>query len=162
MFVGGYWDYLVVYYPNYEEREEDLEELANFALRYKSLETFLSELALLGEIEAENVVRGGIEDEKIVLSTIHQAKGLEWDCVFVVWLCEGGFPSPRSLGREKNIEEERRLFYVACTRAREHLFLCYPILGERGRSRSMVRKPSRFLQELDPRSYTKWRGGRKG
>ena len=159
---GGYRDYLVAHYPNYEEREEDLEELANFALRYKSLETFLSELALLGEIEAENVVRGGIEDEKIVLSTIHQAKGLEWDCVFVVWLCEGGFPSPRSLGREENIEEERRLFYVACTRAREHLFLCYPILGERGRSRSMVRKPSRFLQELDPRSYTKWRGGRKG
>ncbi|MDI3543582.1 MAG: ATP-dependent helicase UvrD/PcrA [Candidatus Atribacteria bacterium] len=158
---GGYRDYLVTHYPNYQEREEDLEELANFSLRYQSLDTFLSELALLGEMEGENVVRGGIEDDKIVLSTIHQAKGLEWDCVFMVWLCEGGFPSPRSLGKEEDIEEERRLFYVACTRAREHLFLCYPILGERNHAHSMVRKPSRFLQELDPRSYTKWRGGMK-
>ena len=158
---GGYRDYLVTHYPNYQEREEDLEELANFALRYQSLDTFLSELALLGEMEGENVVRGGIEDDKVVLSTIHQAKGLEWDCVFMVWLCEGGFPSPRSLGKDEDIEEERRLFYVACTRAREHLFLCYPILGERNSARSMIRKPSRFLQELDPRSYTKWRGGMK-
>ncbi len=158
---GGYRDYLITHYPNYQEREEDLEELANFALRYQSLDTFLSELALLGEMEGENVVRGGIEDDKVVLSTIHQAKGLEWDCVFMVWLCEGGFPSPRSLGKDEDIEEERRLFYVACTRAREHLFLCYPILGERNSARSMIRKPSRFLQELDPRSYTKWRGGMK-
>jgi len=154
---GGYREYLASRYPDARERLEDLEELARFASRYASLESFLSELALLGEMEAETVVAGAPQDERVILSTIHQAKGLEWACVFVVWLCEGAFPSPQSLNEEEDLEEERRLFYVACTRAKDHLFLCYPIMAERGRGRAILRKPSRFLEEISPSLYDRYR-----
>lgn len=159
---GGYREYLLSRYPDSRERLEDLEELARFASRYDSLESFLSELALLGGIEAETVVEGAPPDERVILSTVHQAKGLEWGCVFLVWLCEGAFPSPQSLNREEDLEEERRLFYVACTRAKDHLFLCYPMVGERMRGRSVLRKPSRFLQELSPSLYERHRVSGRG
>lgn len=153
---SGYDEYLVTRYPDHRERLLDLEELANFAFQYQSLDAFLNELALLGEMEAETIVVGGIPDEKLTLSSIHQAKGLEWDVVFVIWLCEGGFPSSYSLKNKEDIEEERRLFYVACTRAKDHLFLCYPLLGESSfRDGRFIRKPSRFLRELDPGTYEK-------
>ncbi len=153
---SGYSEYLVARYPDHRERLLDLEELANFAFQYQSLDAFLNELALLGEMEAETIVVGGIPDEKLTLSSIHQAKGLEWDVVFVIWLCEGGFPSSYSLKTKEDIEEERRLFYVACTRAKNHLFLCYPLLGESSfRDGQFIRKPSRFLKELDPDTYEK-------
>lgn len=153
---GGYREYLISRYPNAKDRLEDLEELARFATRYKSLEAFLSELALLGGMEGETILAGGLKDEKVVLSTIHQAKGLEWACVFVVWLCEGAFPSSQSVDALEDLEEERRLFYVACTRAKDHLFLCYPIVGERLRGRPAIRRPSRFLQELSPSLYERY------
>ncbi len=157
---GGYRDYLVSRYPDARERLEDLEELASFSSRYESLEKFLSELALLGGIEAETVVAGALPDERVVLSTVHQAKGLEWRCVFLVWLCEGAFPSSQCLMREEDLEEERRLFYVACTRAKDYLFLCYPVMAERTRGRSVLRKPSRFLQEISSASYKRYGTGR--
>jgi DNA helicase-2/ATP-dependent DNA helicase PcrA len=154
---GSYNEYLTTHYPDYRERLQDIEELANFASQYKSLDDFLSELALLGDMEAENIVDGGLPDEKVTLSSVHQAKGLEWPVVFVIWLCEGGFPSGRSIEKEEDIEEDRRLFYVACTRAKDYLFLCYPIVAEGNRAQtSFIRKPSRFLKEIDSRSYTKW------
>ncbi len=154
---GGYREYLVSHYPNARDRLEDLEELARFAARYSSLESFLSELALVGNMEGETILEGGLRDEKVVLSTIHQAKGLEWSCVFVVFLCEGAFPSPQSLGSEEELEEERRLFYVACTRARDYLFLCYPLVGGSVRGGSLIRRPSRFLRELSPSLYERYK-----
>jgi len=157
---GGYRDYLISRYPDARERLEDLEELASFSSRYESLEKFLSELALLGGMEAETVVAGAPPDERVILSTVHQAKGLEWGCVFLVWLCEGAFPSSQCLMREEDLEEERRLFYVACTRAKDYLFLCYPVMAERMRGRSVLRKPSRFLQELSSTSYKRYNTGR--
>ncbi len=153
---GGYREYLVSHYANAQDRLEDLEELARFATRYKSLETFLSELALLGSMEGETILAGGFKDEKVVLSTVHQAKGLEWACVFLISLCEGAFPSPQSVNSEEELEEERRLFYVACTRAKDYLFLCYPVVGERLRGRPLIRRPSRFLQELSPSLYERY------
>lgn len=153
---GGYREYLVSHYPNAKERLEDIEELARFASRYSSLESFLSELALLGGMEGETVLSGGLKDERVVLSTVHQAKGLEWACVFVVWLCEGAFPSSQALHTEEDLEEERRLFYVACTRAKDYLFLCYPLLGERPGGKSVIRKPSRFISELSPSLYERY------
>ena len=158
----GYGDYLTTRYPDYRDRLQDIEELSHFASQYKSLDAFLSELALLGEMEAETIVDGGLPDEKITLSTVHQAKGLEWPCVFIIWLCEGGFPSGRSLEKDEDVEEERRLLYVACTRAKDYLFLCYPIVAEGNRTQSYIRKPSRFLKELNPSCYTKWFIDRSG
>jgi DNA helicase-2/ATP-dependent DNA helicase PcrA len=97
-------------------------------------------------------------DEKMVLSSVHQAKGLEWRAVFVVWLADGRFPSIQALRDPDGEEEERRLFYVACTRARDDLTLCYPLVtAPRDRER-VVLKASRFLEELpgEPAVYERW------
>ncbi len=95
------------------------------------------------------------DEEKIVLSTIHQAKGLEWQAVFVMHLGAGQFPSEKSLRERKGLEEERRLFYVAVTRAKKQLYLTYPLTG--GYS-MMLGGPSMFIEELD-RSLIDMRGG---
>lgn len=153
---GGYETYLQSHYPNYRDRIQDLEELARFASRYNLIETLLSELALLGELEGETIVEGGVPDEKLTLSTVHQAKGLEWACVFVVFLCDGGFPSSQNLDNTEDLEEERRLFYVACTRAKDYLFLTYPLFVEGYTGRAVLRKPSRFLRELDTSCYARY------
>ncbi|MGC8777603.1 MAG: ATP-dependent helicase [Candidatus Caldatribacteriaceae bacterium] len=153
---GGYEAYLQSHYPNAYERIQDLEELAAFALRYDSLEKFLNELVLLGNMEGETIVQGGILDEKLTLSTVHQAKGLEWACVFVIWLCEGGFPSSPSIENHDALEEERRLFYVACTRAKDFLFLTHPVFASGFSGNQVLRKPSRFLRELDGSCYIKY------
>ncbi|MCX7667457.1 MAG: UvrD-helicase domain-containing protein [Atribacterota bacterium] len=152
----GYEAYLQSHYMNAYDRIQDIEELATFALRYDSLEKFLNELVLVGSMEGDTVAVGGVPDEKLTLSTVHQAKGLEWPCVFVIWLCEGGFPASPNIGKRENIEEERRLFYVACTRAKDFLFLTYPILTQGFTNRSLLRKPSRFIQELDGSCYHKY------
>ena len=152
----GYEEYLQTKYPNFEARIEDIKQLRQFALQYRSTENFLSELALLSGMEAEDVVGGGYEDEKVKLSTIHQAKGLEWCVVFVIWLCEGRFPSLRSLKTKEEEEEERRLFYVSVTRAKDYLYLCYPILAYDYNQPSILLKPSRFIQEIPDMAYEKW------
>jgi DNA helicase-2/ATP-dependent DNA helicase PcrA len=142
---NGYEDHLYNTYPNAEMRIEDIEQMSRFALRYDSLETFLSELALQGVAEAET----GDEDRtdgKVVLSTVHQAKGLEWEAVFIIGMNDGRFPSAKSL-RSDEEEEERRLFYVGVTRAKEDLFLCYPVSSEDWNALGFLR-PSRFLREL--------------
>ena len=85
------------------------------------------------------------------LSSVHQAKGLEWRVVFLIWLSDGRFPSARSLREPEGEEEERRLFYVALTRARDELYVTYPIVeNERGRQ-TVIQRPSRFVLEV-PRS----------
>ncbi|RLE11063.1 ATP-dependent helicase, partial [Candidatus Aerophobetes bacterium] len=111
----GYKEYLQSKYPDYEERIEDLNQLSSFARDYSSLKSFLSELALLGSVESETVLTGGDEDECVILSTVHQAKGLEWPVVFVIWLADGRFPAAKALRNPESLEEERRLLYVATT-----------------------------------------------
>jgi DNA helicase-2/ATP-dependent DNA helicase PcrA len=128
----------------------------HFSQQYSSTESFLSELALLSSVTSEDVVEGGHEDERVKLSTIHQAKGLEWDIVFIIWLVEGRFPSMRSLNSSAGEEEERRLFYVAVTRARDELYLGYPLWDYGSYKSSALLKPSRFIQEIPTTSYTKW------
>lgn len=123
-----YKDYLEHEYPNASERLDDLEQLVTFAQQYIDLQTFLDDISLTQEY--------GQQDEdrflpKIVLSTVHQAKGLEWNHVFVINLSEGAFPH-KNCSSEEEIEEERRLFYVAVTRARKRLHLSYPMTGGRG------------------------------
>ncbi|HPY14807.1 MAG TPA: 3'-5' exonuclease, partial [bacterium] len=89
--------------------------------------------------------------KKVILSTVHSAKGLEWNTVFVVHLLDGCFPSERSLKRIDDLEEERRLFYVACSRAKENLYLTFPnSLSFYGGNLNL---PSRFIAEIDEKFY---------
>src|SRR5208337_2662132 len=118
---AGYDDYLKETYANYQRRLDELQQLAEFAFQFGSVEEFLTQLALLTNVEAEDDPAD--DTEKMRLSTIHQAKGLEFDVVFVMMLCDGMFPSKRSLEGKEGEEEERRLFYVAITRAKNELYL---------------------------------------
>lgn len=143
---GGYEGHLFANYTNAEMRLEDIEQMRRFAARYDSLDIFLSDLTLQGvsETEGEDIER---EDGKVVLSSVHQAKGLEWAVVFLIGLNDGRFPSKKSLRSREDEEEERRLFYVAVTRARELLYLCYPVASEDWHAMGFLR-PSRFIKEL--------------
>ena len=153
---NGYEDYLLTKYTDAESRIEDLSQLSTFALQYESTKDFLSELALLTSVAAEDVVMGGDDDERVKLSSVHQAKGLEWKVVFIIWLSDGRFPSAKALKNGEGEEEERRLFYVAATRARDELYLCYPIMSQDRWQESIIMKPSRFIQELPEENYQKW------
>ena len=153
---GGYGDFLRMNYANYNARLEELEELGNYALEYKNLEKFLSALALTGGTSAEEIVGPGSgEDEAVILTTVHQAKGLEWKVVFIIWLAEGRFPSYLSFGSEGELEEERRLFYVAVTRSKDQLYLAYPV-AHQSREGTIVLKASRFIKEISEHRYEKW------
>ena len=155
---AGYDAYVEANYDKAPQRLDDIEQLGVFARQYETLETFLAELTLLTNVEAEQD-RAEEDDEKIRLSTIHQAKGLEFKVVFVVMLCDGMFPSNRSLDSLDGEEEERRLFYVAITRAQDELYLSYPMIRTvaGGGSDDMIQQPSRFLNELPGDLVDEWK-----
>jgi DNA helicase-2/ATP-dependent DNA helicase PcrA len=144
---ADYEEHLKKNYPNYKSRLEDLQQLAGFASQFESVEAFLSELSLLTGIEVD-AERPSTHDEEIRLSTVHQAKGLEFDVVFVIMLCDGLFPSAQSLRNPEDEEEERRLMYVAITRARNELYLTYPLTRENPVTGEFRQRPSRFLREI--------------
>ncbi|MGV9171926.1 MAG: ATP-dependent helicase [Promethearchaeia archaeon] len=144
-------------YKNWEERLDDLEELAIYGQKYDSLRKFLEILALnRNNIESKTTVTGeqAEEENPVILSTIHRAKGLEWRVVFIPMLCEEYFPSHRVIGNSEEIEEERRVFYVAVTRAKDRLYLLTPAIIQMWR-KIKTGRPSRFIGELDPRVYKK-------
>jgi len=145
-----YREYLEAEYVDSSERLADIKQLAVFAQKYESLEEFLAEATLQESFSmvADNPSLKGDKKNKIVLSTIHQAKGLEWKAVFIINLAKGGFPSDRALSEENGLEEERRLFYVAVTRAKEKLWLTYPLAG--GFHGNFLSGPSMFLDEVNP------------
>jgi DNA helicase II / ATP-dependent DNA helicase PcrA len=154
---AGYEDYLKEQYTNYRNRQDDLEQLASYALQFESVEEFLTQLALQTAIEAEASARAADDDDQMRLSTIHQAKGLEFDVVFIIMLCDGLFPSSRSSKSPEGEEEERRLFYVALTRARDELYLTYP--ARRFASPDAGEVPqvaSRFLKEISADLVDEW------
>jgi DNA helicase-2/ATP-dependent DNA helicase PcrA len=154
---AGYDDYLKTEYANYRSRRDDLEQLGEFARQFDRPEEFLGQLALLTNLEAEAHGPKPEESDQVRLSTVHQAKGLEFAVVFVIMLCEELFPSRRSLEILGGEEEERRLFYVAVTRARNELYLCWPSMWQaRGRSGSPYQQPSRFLRELPEAVREDW------
>jgi DNA helicase-2/ATP-dependent DNA helicase PcrA len=155
---SGYDRYLATTYDDAAERIEDIEQLASYALSFGGLEELLSELSLLASFTAEHVMLGGDLDEVVTLSSVHQAKGLEWRAVFVVWLCDGRFPSSPALRDPDGDEEERRLFYVACTRAKDELYLCYPLVHRSYDTDQVLLSRSRFVDEIgagDP-PYERW------
>jgi DNA helicase-2/ATP-dependent DNA helicase PcrA len=154
---ASYEDYLKENFANYRSRQEDLEQLAIFAQQYPTMEDFLTQLALLSNVDSDENQPATRDDEQIKLSTIHQAKGLEFDVVFSIMLCDGLFPSVRSLETLEGEEEERRLFYVAVTRARNELYLSYPLIrGGYGNSGDMLQSPSRFLREIPMELIEEW------
>ena len=160
----AYYPLLMDQYDDYDKRMNDLESLEKIASRYNRLEDFLADMAL--EPPEKSLIDQNIErpdDAQLILSTIHSAKGLEWHSVFVIFLAEGYLPSYRAINSEEAIEEERRLFYVATTRAKKNLFLLRPQVDRsprRGPDASMYTRVSRFLGEGDIlRKYVKVEGG---
>lgn len=136
--------YLQQEHENFKERVQDIEQLAVFAEQQPDLSRFLAE-ASMQESYATAAAKNTSGKDKLVLSTIHQSKGLEWDAVFIVHLSAGQFPNDRALKEKNGIEEERRLFYVAITRARKYLYLSYPLTA---RYSSVLIGPSMFIDDI--------------
>jgi len=147
---GGYADTVRRVFENPQNRLGDLEQLANYAAQYDELDRFLGEISLLTTLTGQDILVGGdAPDEYVTLTSIHQAKGLEWSACFVLWLADGFFPSSQSANDPDQLEEERRLFYVATTRARDDLYMCHPFTHNmRGRGTVFLR-PSLFVAELE-------------
>lgn len=153
---NGYGDYMRSSFPDYADRLQDLEQFESFATRYADAGEMLSEIALLTDA-AEPGREDSIGDgRRVVLSTIHQAKGLEWRVVFIIWLVDGRMPSARALPEEGGEEEERRLFYVAMTRAKDELYMTCPAVSTSRDGYGMTHTPSRFLTELDADTYEQY------
>ena len=143
---SDYVTYLEHEYPNWKERLEDLEQLAIFAEQSEDLSKFLNEISLYDDYGVLRKEAGNDDEDGVILSTIHQAKGLEWPVVFVMNMTDQAFPNKKALMEKGGIEEERRLFYVATTRAEEKLYLTYPLTS--GYDELMFNQPSMFLQEI--------------
>jgi DNA helicase II / ATP-dependent DNA helicase PcrA len=148
---GDYRTYLQDVYSDASSREEDLIQLGNFASKFEIMDDFLNELALLTNMSREEEIEEKQED-KVILSTIHQAKGLEWSYVFLIWCADGMIPLQRALKEPGGEEEERRLFYVAVTRAKDQLYLSSPVLDYTRSSGALTLSPSRFIREIAPLS----------
>jgi DNA helicase-2/ATP-dependent DNA helicase PcrA len=151
---GGYPGVVRAKYERPDNRLADVEQLAVLAARYTSLERFVAELLLAGDVYGMDTVEGGQPEDALVLSTVHQAKGLEWSRVFIPRLVEGSFPHHRALDEPGGEDEERRIFYVAVTRAMDELYLVYPLtLARGGRGPVVLTTPSRFVTEIGPALY---------
>jgi DNA helicase-2/ATP-dependent DNA helicase PcrA len=140
---------------DHPKRQRDLEHFCSIAARYRTLEALLTDMALEPPGDSVGDVLASGDDEGLLcLSTIHSAKGLEWHTVFVIWLVDGKFPSTYSMHSDDDLEEERRLLYVAVTRAKRNLYLTYPSnMYDRGTG-MVLAKPSQFLDGI-PRQLLK-------
>jgi ATP-dependent DNA helicase UvrD/PcrA len=137
-----------VHREDHPKRERDLEHFATIAERYRSTAALLADMALEPPTDSVGGVLAAEGDDEglVTLSTIHSAKGLEWHTVFVLWAADGRFPSVYNVGDDDDLEEERRLMYVAMTRAKRLLYLTYPMeIYDRGMG-LVLGKPSRFLE----------------
>lgn len=115
-------------YPNARERLLDLEQVVHISARYPNRSEFLTAITLDPPASTQDLAGDPVLDEDyLILSTIHSAKGLEWDSVYVLHASDGNIPSDMSTKDEAQVEEERRLFYVALSRAKNHLYVCHPL-----------------------------------
>ncbi len=147
---GWYGDYLKGAFADYIERLEELKALVGFAGRFDAMQDLLAQIVLLNGETSDRQVDP--EADAVKLTTVHQSKGLEYDVVFLIGLADGQFPGRRSI-ESGDVEEERRLFYVAVTRAKNELYLCFPKVATRGGPGGMLLSPSRFLAELSSDLY---------
>jgi len=148
-------DHVKSKYRDWQNRLDDLNQLGIYAQKYPTIRKFLETLSLnLSTIESKTVISGDQKSEEnpLILSTIHRAKGLEWRAVFIPMLCDDFFPSSRVMGDDEAFEEERRVFYVALTRAKDQLFLITPAIIETYRG-SQTTRLSEFVSELDSDLY---------
>lgn len=152
---GWYGDYLRNIYDNWQSRKDDLESLLGFAARYEDMTELLAQLVLLNSETSDR--RIDPDEETVKLTTIHQSKGLEFPVVFVLGLSEGLLPLKRAI-EDGDVEEERRLLYVAVTRAMEELYLCFPRVTSSG-GPPQILEPSRFLTAVSEEYYEVLRVG---
>lgn len=159
---GVYDDFLKESFENYESRRADIEQLIQYGGSFEDVLEFLSQLSLMSTTDGEPTGdKTEVDDDKVTLSSIHQAKGLEWKVVFLIWLVDGQFPNGRILEAddEAAFEEERRLFYVALTRAKDELYLTYPMLNPKSYSGDFLCRPSRFLDDFPKEMVETWNVG---
>lgn len=159
---GVYDDYLKESFENYESRRADIEQLIQYGGSFEDVLEFLSQLSLMSTTDGEPTGdKAELDDDKVTLSSIHQAKGLEWKAVFLIWLVDGQFPNGRILEAddEAAFEEERRLFYVALTRAKDELYLTYPMLNPKSYTGDILCRPSRFLDDFPKEMVETWNVG---
>jgi len=157
MIFDYYWPLFKDRYDDYNKRNKDLEIFYNISENYKSLDSLLADMAIEPIIESViDIDAPDKEEEFVTLSTIHSAKGLEWHSVFIIHAVEGYFPSSRSVENLDSLEEERRLMYVASTRAKQNLFVTYPMNMFDREAGMTLSKPSRFISEMKPELAEGW------
>lgn len=136
-------------YDDFNKREKDLDHFQYLATQYSNLEDFISDMALEPpDSSVEGMYKNNIDDEALTISTIHSAKGLEWDSVFIIGAVDGRFPSAYSFNSEEEMDEELRLMYVATTRAKNNLYITYPVDMYDYSMNMVLSKPSRFLDNI--------------
>jgi DNA helicase-2/ATP-dependent DNA helicase PcrA len=136
-------------YDDFAKREKDLDHLQYLAGQYSNLENFISDMALEPPDQSvEGMYKRNSDDEALTISTIHSAKGLEWDSVFIIGAVDGRFPSAYSFNSEEEMDEELRLMYVATTRAKNNLYITYPVDMYDYSMNMVLSKPSRFLDNI--------------
>ena len=147
-------------FDNYEQRKQDIQQLMQYAQGYTDINEFLSQLSLMSTADGDPKANRKEEknEDAVTLSSIHQAKGLEWKVVFIIWLADGMFPIKKIIETDDNdqLEEERRLFYVALTRAKDELYLTYPTLNPRSYTGEILQTPSRFFDDFDQSLVEEW------
>ena len=144
-------------YDDFSKREKDLEHLQYLSTQYKNLEDFLSDMALdPPDASVEGMYKNNIDDEALTISTIHSAKGLEWDSVFIIGAVDGRFPSAYSFNSVEEMDEELRLMYVAATRAKNNLYISYPVDMYDYSMGMVLSKPSRFLDNIPDEILEVW------
>jgi DNA helicase-2/ATP-dependent DNA helicase PcrA len=161
---GVYKDYLDASFDNAESRRADIEQLSQYGGNFDDILEFLAQLSLMSSTDGQPTGdQSESDDDKVTLSSIHQAKGLEWKVVFLIWLVDGQFPNGRVLETDNDemLEEERRLFYVALTRAKDELYLTYPMTNPKSYSGDYICRPSQFLEDFPAELVEEWNVGNK-
>jgi DNA helicase-2/ATP-dependent DNA helicase PcrA len=144
-------------YDDFSKREKDLEHLLYLSGQYSNLEDFISDMALEPpDASVEGMYKRNSDDEALTISTIHSAKGLEWDSVFIIGAVDGRFPSAYSFNSEEEMDEELRLMYVATTRAKNNLYISYPVDMYDYSMNMVLSKPSRFLDNIPDDILEHW------
>ncbi len=159
---GVYDDYMKASFENYDNRRQDIEQLILYSETFDDIQELLGQLSLMSSVDGEPAgSQAEKDDEKVVLSSIHQAKGLEWKVVFLIWLADGMFPNGRVLEADDldMFEEERRLFYVALTRSKDELYLTYPQINPKSYTGDIITRPSRFLEDCPEEMLETWEVG---
>ncbi|MBK1791861.1 ATP-dependent helicase [Persicirhabdus sediminis] len=161
VFEGSYDEYLKATFDNYDSRRKDIETLMEYSEKFEDVVDFLSQLSLMSSVDgdpAQQKQQNQKDEPAILLSSIHQAKGLEWKVVFLIGLADGMFPTGRVLdaGDNESFEEERRLFYVALTRAKDQIYMVYPMTNPRSYTGDYVLSPSRFIDDIPEEMLEEW------